>query len=250
MKNSVSFNSELGKFGIGLFETIKVEKSKPICIEMHLDRLFNSSNELNISIKYSKEELNKIVNKYIIDNKITRKAIRISIFDEGYNISHRDLIYTEKLYEKGFKVMISPIKRGDSILYRHKTSNYFENIYTKKYASSKGFDDGVFIDLNDNILECSMSNIFFIKDNKIYTPSSKYPILNGIMKKRIVALCGELNIEVIETDIKITEIKNFKYCFVSNSLMGIMKVTQIEQFNFEKENKLFDYLWRNLKCQK
>ena len=49
MKNNVSFNSELSKFGIGLFETIKIEEY-PIDLDLHLDRLFNSVNELNLTI--------------------------------------------------------------------------------------------------------------------------------------------------------------------------------------------------------
>ena len=35
MKNSASFNSDLSKFGIGLFETIKVEKD-PIDLDLHI----------------------------------------------------------------------------------------------------------------------------------------------------------------------------------------------------------------------
>lgn len=246
MKNNVSFESELSKFGIGVFETIKVDKSKAINIDMHLDRMYNSISDLNINTQYNKEELKKLINKYIHDKKITKKALRISVFDEGYNISHRDILYDEDLYKKGFRVTISPIKRGDSIIYRHKTSNYFENIYTKKYAISKGFDEGLFTDLNGNVLECSMSNIFFGKNNTLYIPSEKLPILNGIMKKRIVALCGELNIKVIERDIKITELEKFQYCFISNSLMGIMKVVKIDKIKFDKENEVFKYIWRNL----
>ena len=52
-----------------------------------------------------------------------------------------------------------------------------------------------------------MSNIFFIKDNIVYTPSSKLPLLNGVVKKRIMDICVELNIELIEKNINIEDIK-------------------------------------------
>ena len=51
MKNSASFNSDLSKFGIGLFETIKVEKD-PIDLDLHINRMFNSIKELNINIQF------------------------------------------------------------------------------------------------------------------------------------------------------------------------------------------------------
>lgn len=75
MKNNVSFNSELSKFGIGLFETIKVKNSKAIYLDMHLDRMYKSSNELNIAIKYGKKSLKKIIERYIEDNELIDKAI-------------------------------------------------------------------------------------------------------------------------------------------------------------------------------
>ena len=89
------------------------------------------------------------------------------------------------------------------------------------------------------ILECSMCNIFFIKDNKIYTPKEELPILNGIMKKRIEDICIELNIEVVKKEIYIDEINDFEFSFVTNSLMGAMKVKLIENTKYNNDNILF-----------
>ena len=85
-----------------------------------------------------------------------------------------------------------------------------------------------------------MSNIFFIKDNKIYTPNSELPILNGVMKKRIIDVCSELNIKLIEKNININDIKEYDFAFVTNSLMKVMKVTKIEDIVYSSTNKIFD----------
>jgi len=238
MKNSISFNSSLSKFGIGLFETIKIE-DEPIDFELHINRLYNSVKDLNIKTNIDKNTLKEEVLIYIKENNIKNKALRITLFDEGYNISTRDIIYNDKMYNEGFKLTISSIKRGDSIIYRHKTTNYFENIYTKDYAVKNGFDDAIFLSTEGKILECSMCNIFFIKDNKIYTPKDELPILNGIMKKRIEDICVELNIELIKNEIYIDEIKDFEFSFVTNSLMGAMKVQSIENIKYDNDNILF-----------
>ncbi len=246
MKNSVSFKSELSKFGIGLFETIKIENSIPIELDLHLDRMYNSIEELNLNISEDKYDLKSKILSYIDENNIVYKALRVTVFDEGYNISTRDIVYNKEMYNKGLKLMLSTNKRGDSILYKHKTTNYFENIYIKRYALENGFDDAVFLDYENRILECSISNIFFIKNNQIYTPNKDLSILNGIMKKRIIRLCGELKINIVETDIKITDLKNFEFCFVSNSLMGIMKVEKINDIKFKQNNDIFNELWSRI----
>ena len=239
MKNNISFNSELCKFGIGLFETIKVT-NRPIDFDIHMDRIFNSIKELNLNIKLERKFIENEILNYIQNNNIINKALRLTVFDEGYNISTRDILYTQDMYKKGFKLNISPIKRGNSILYKHKTTNYFENIYTKNYANEKDFDDGIFLNSEGIILECSMSNIFFIKDDIVLTPSSNLPILNGTKKKRIIEACQELNINVEESEINVNEIHKFDFIFISNSLMGAMKVAQIEDILYDDKNIIFD----------
>lgn len=241
MKSNVSFNSSLSKFGIGLFETIRVEE-EAIDLDLHLKRLFNSIRELKLNIEYDIEFLKDKILKYIRNNEVCNKAIRITVFDEGYNISTRDIPYNNEIYKNGIKLNISSIRRGNSILYRHKTTNYFENIYTKNTAVENGFDDGIFLDTNDVILECSMSNIFFIKGKTVFTPHKDLPILNGTIRKRVSDICGELNIELVETEIKISEIEDFEFSFVTNSLMKAIKVTKIEGVPYKKNNELFDII--------
>ena len=66
------------------------------------------------------------------------------------------------------------------------------------------------------------------------------PILNGIMKRRIEDICVELNIEVVKKEIHLDEIKDFEFSFVTNSLMGAMKVKLIENTEYNDENVLFE----------
>ena len=189
---------------------------------------------------------NEINEKYIKENNVKNKALRLTVFDEGYNISLRDITYNEDTYKKGFSLCISPIKRGDSIIYRHKTTNYFESMYSKHYATDRNFDDAIFLDSLSNILECSMSNIFFIKSNTIYTPKSSSPILNGIMKSNVKSICKNLDINLVECDINISCIDEYDAVFVTNSLMGIMPVTNICDINYDKNYDLIKKLQKNL----
>ena len=57
---------------------------------------------------------------------------------------------------------------------------------------------------------------------------------------------NKLNINLVECDINISSIDEFESVFVTNSLMGIMPVTNIEKNNYNKENKLIKILKENL----
>jgi len=245
MKNKVSFNSELTKFGIGIFETIKVINGKAMFLDEHLSRMYSSIEKLNINMSIEKSELKDKINYYI--EKIDYKALRVSLYDEGFNIQLRDIKYTKDDYEEGFKLNIAPIKRGKSILYNHKTTNYFENMYSKRYALSKNFDEALIVSLNDEVLEGSMANIFFIKESKVYTPITNESALPGIIRFKVIDICKKMNIELIEKVIKLDEIERFEFCFITNSLMDLMKVTIINNINYQKENYIFNKINFNLK---
>lgn len=53
-------------------------------------------------------------------------------------------------------------------------------------------------------------------------------------------ICVELNIELIEKNINIEDIKNYDFVFVTNSLMSAVKVTQIENIFFKPSNEVFE----------
>ncbi len=245
MKNKVSFNSELTKFGIGIFETMKVINGKVIFLDEHLSRMYNSIEKLNLNIGIRKSELEERIHYYT--EKVEYKALRVSVHDEGFNIQLRDIGYTCDDYKEGFKLNISPIKRGKSILYNHKTTNYFENMYSKKYALSRNFNEALMVSLNDEVLEGSMTNIFFIKENKVYTPVIDESALPGIIRFKVIDICKKMNIELIEKIIKLDEIKEFEFCFITNSLMDLMKVITINNINYQKENNIFRKINCNLK---
>ena len=49
--------------------------------------------------------------------------------------------------------------------------NYIGNMKAKKDANKNGVFEPVFYNKNKIITECAIRNIFFIKSNKLYTPS-------------------------------------------------------------------------------
>ncbi|CAH2213696.1 aminotransferase class IV [Tepidibacter aestuarii] len=243
MKSKVSFDSELTKFGIGIFETMKIINGKVIFLDEHLNRMYTSIEKLNLNRPIEKNELKEKISCFA--ENVAYKALRVSVYDEGYNIQLRDINYTNNDYKDGFKLNISPIKRGKSILYNHKTTNYFENMYSKRYALSKNFNEALIVSLNDKVLEGSMTNIFFIKENKVYTPSIEKSLLPGIIRAKVIYICKKMNIELIERVIELDEIKDFEFCFITNSLIDLMKVITINDVNYKEENNIF----RKINCK-
>ncbi|MCK8815809.1 aminotransferase class IV [Natroniella sulfidigena] len=237
MKNKLSFSSELAKFGVGLFETMKVIGGRVIFLEEHLDRLYDGLADLEIPIEVSKEELEQEILDYV--EGMEDQALRVTVCDEGYNFSTREIPYQPEDYQRGYKVMLAPLKRGQSTLYQYKTTNYFASLYSKRAALKKGYDEALFVNLDDLVLEGSMTNLFFIAGDKVVTPKSDLGLLPGIIRGKVIEIVKELGVELELTEIKLAELDRFEAVFATNSLVDLIKVKEIEDISYEDNNRLF-----------
>jgi len=211
-------------FGMGLFETMLV-KDKPIFLDEHLNRINEGLKKLNI---------NKIITKdYFMDNfhKLNKKncALKLVVTEKNTLFSTREIPYKEKDYEKGFNLKLSSIKRNpESHVVYLKTLNYLDNILEKEIATKEGFDEVIFQNTNGYLSEGSTSNIFFIKNNILHTPSVKCGLLNGIIRMWVIN-----NFKVVEGNFNIKDILNSDGAFITNSLLGVMKINSINNINIK-----------------
>lgn len=216
-------------FGKGLFETILV-KERAIFLEEHINRINNSCKILNIE-KYV--EYNDVLN-FIEKNNIKNKALKITITDKNIIYSTRDIQYKSEDYKRGFSICLSSVLRNStSMLVYVKSTCYIENIMEKNKGKNLGFDEIIFLNEKGYIAEGATSNIFFIKNNKIFTPKVKCGILNGIVRQWVVD-----NFIVEEGEYKIEDLLMSDAIFITNSIVGIMKVCEIEGKKFNSHDKI------------
>ncbi|MGM0501716.1 MAG: aminotransferase class IV [Bacillota bacterium] len=244
MQNKISFNSKLAQYGIGLFETIKVVEGKAIFLEEHLTRLYQSSRNLEIVLPIKKQELKEELIEY--SKKLDQQALKITICESGYNFSTREIPYKEIDYNQGYNLKISEIRRGENLLDQHKTTNYFSNIYARNKVQAQDYDEALLLDSNQFVLEATMANIFFIKDKKVYTPADKLSLLPGIIRSKVMLIAQELGIKAGEAVINKAELALFDFAFLTNSLLGLMKINQIGEIEYGQQNKIFNQLKEGL----
>lgn len=243
------------QFGLGAFETIAVEAGKPIFLDKHLKRLERAAEFLHLGtlsdrgitekqiLRYLEEQTQLPESRENFENMtqlpesrenffdMTHCALKIMLSKENVVFSMRANPYTLERYEKGFVLDISPVKRNEtSSLVYYKTMNYGDCILEKRNAVAAGVDERLFLNTKDQICEGTVSNIFFVKQGKLYTPEIRCGLLPGILREYI---CETQHVE--ETTIYPENLKEYEECFVTNSLMGIMPVRQIEETSFTEE---------------
>lgn len=206
-------------FGRGVFETILV-KRKPVFLKEHIERLNKGIRVLELGDEILLEDILNIIDKYSIKNCV----LKIAVSEKNIVIETRDNKYKTGDYLKGFYLKISNINRNSkSKLTYIKSTNYLDNILQREEALKNGYDEVLFLNEKGFVAEGSVSNIFLIKENKIYTPKVESGLLPGVVRKFII---DEFN--VIEKEIIIEDLFNADEIFITNSLLGVMGISKLE----------------------
>ena len=219
-------------FGLGLFETVLLYDNRAIFLEEHIARINNSLVTLGINTnKLTKDEIEKFLDnsKSLFSETKKKEVLKIVISEKNRVFLRKDYSYKEEDFEKGFKIDISSVLRNEtSVLTYHKTLNYGDNILEKRKSKKNNYDEPIFLNSKGEITEGATTNIFFIKDKKIYTPRLSCGLLNGTLRKYIL-----LNYEVTEKKIYLNEVDTYDEIFVTNSLLGVMPVIQFGEKRLE-----------------
>ncbi|MDS0525738.1 aminotransferase class IV [Clostridium sp. SHJSY1] len=212
-------------FGKSIFETILWLKG-PIFLKEHIERLKTGLNVLKLK-PLEEDELIKFLRGLEVKNK----GIKVMVTPLNIVITKRDITYKSEDYKRGFSLKLSNVKRNSSSCLTYiKSTCYIENILEKEKMKKLGFDDVLFLNERGFVTETSCSNIFIIKNERIITPKIENGLLGGIIRKWAIK-----NFKVQEEDILYEDLESADEVFITNSLMGIMKVNRIDEFIYDNE---------------
>lgn len=233
--------------GDGLFETCKVQNGQIEFFDDHYERLAHSANALMIPFEYEKLVLKKRCVDLIKINGLENKSasIRITLTRgiglRGINLPEKPkptLLITTAPYhaptvEHPIRAMITSITRNpSSSITKFKTLNYLEPILARQEAQKYGFDEGIMLSIDGYVTECSVSNIFIVKNSGIITPSIDSGILPGIMRSHVISICHKNGYSILEKLVSVDELMDADEVFQTNSLINIQPISQINKKNY------------------
>jgi branched-chain amino acid aminotransferase len=232
----VSVTDLLVQRGYGIFDYLRVANNKPLFLEDHLERFYNSSNTMRLQVKETKEEVLQIVHELIKMNNLSYSGIRLIIGGgdsaDGYTIFEPSLLIIQQplvappdsLTVQGIRLASFEYQRQ---LPRVKTTDYLMAIHLQPWMKEQGADDILYYS-NGIVRECPRSNFFMIKDGKIITSANQ--MLLGITRKNILKIAAENNIPFEERDITIDEVKTADEAFITSSTKRVTAVRQIDEY--------------------
>jgi D-alanine transaminase/branched-chain amino acid aminotransferase len=113
-------------------------------------------------------------------------------------------------------------------------------IWLQPFIKKRGAEDVLYI--SDGLIsECPRANFFLLAaSNKLVTP--RKGILEGITRKNILACARELDVEVEERDVLVSEIASARGAFICSTTKGLFPVSSINEKDFETDIAIFTTL--------
>ena len=234
-------------YGDGIYETLRSYEGTPFKLSEHLERLRHSAKQLKISFGYTNEDIGKWITELIEKDCSQDAYIRITLsrgaggsrlqMDEDIEpttmIQVKPLTpYDKSLYDGGMSLVVSHSRRSTSCpISCHKSTNLLKSILLKEEAKKRSAHETIIINTDEYVAECVVSNIFFVNNGRVVTPSLDTNILPGITRSTVLGICKESCIPAGEERFKVETLLNADEVFITNSLMEIMPVSKIENYD-------------------
>ena len=236
-------------YGMGVFEGVRAYKTEQgpaiFRLQEHTDRLFRSAKILNMTIPYSKEEINEAHLAAIRDNNLDSAYIRPMCFygSEGMGLRadnlnvhaivaawHWGAYLGEDGMTRGIRIHTSSFTRHHVNITMCKAKangNYMNSMLALQEAMANGYDEALLLDVDGFVAEGSGENFFMVRDGVIYTPELT-SALDGITRATIMQLAAEIGVPVREKRITRDEVYVADEAFFTGTAAEVTPIRELD----------------------
>jgi len=236
-------------YGDGIYETMRVYDGVVFLLDKHLDRLRRSASLIGLNIPKNDAAIRLAVYETLLANALSNAYVRLTI-SRGYGEIGLDpdlckeptfIVITEKFknypqayYENGIRLKIASVRRNlkEALNPQIKSLNFLNNILAKIEAKQADSHEAIMLNASGYIAEGTVSNIFFLKNSVLQTPSINCGILDGITRALVIDLAVRNSIPVKEGAFRPEDLYGATEVFITNSTMEVMPVSRVDEVHF------------------
>ena len=232
-------------YGDGVFEGIRFYSNKVFRLEQHMERLYKSAAAIGLTIPLDHASLTEALLETIRRNELTDGYVRLVVTrgkgDLGLSpwncpkpsiiiIAAKITLYPAESYEKGLKVVTCATRRiaHGALSPMVKSLNYLNNIMAKIEASHAGAGEGLMLNEQGLVAECTGDNIFIVSGGRITTPPISSGALAGVTRAVAIDIAREFGIQVFEPQITRYDIYTADECFLTGTAAEIIPAVELD----------------------
>lgn len=234
--------SNIFLYGKGIFTTVAIHKHRPFLWEKHWRRITKNAESVGIDLSdYDENLVREQLDKAITANKIREGRARLTFSDARPSRLWRSeneslvktrlsvLIAERKPIPLDFKLTVSPYQiNSQSPLAGIKSCNYLAKILALDEAKGRGFDEAIQLNERGEVTSASMANVFWLRDNVLFTPSLATGCLAGTTREFVLE-----NVECGEVEAGIDECESADAIFLTSAGLGVVEVAELDARKFK-----------------
>ena len=233
-------------YGDGVFEGIRFYSGRVFRLEEHIERLYKSAAAICLVIPMDRKALMEALLETIRRNDLRDGYIRLVVTRGKGNlglspehcpkptiiiIAAKITLYPEESYEKGLKVITCSTRRiaHGALSPMVKSLNYLNNIMAKIEATHAGAGEGLMLNEQGLVTECTGDNIFLVTKGQITTPPISSGALAGVTREVAIQIAKEFGINVTEPQMTRYDIYTADECFLTGTAAEIIPAVELDK---------------------
>ena len=233
-------------YGDGIFEGIRFYNGRVFRLEEHTKRLFLSAKAILLKLPWTEDEVNQAVCETIRANNLQDGYVRLvvtrGVGGLGLNpylcetpsmfiIASTISLYPQEHYENGLELITCGTRRPTpgALSPQVKSLNYLNNVLAKAEAIKAGCVEGLMLNEQGYVAECTGDNIFLVKDGRVYTPPISDGSLDGITRQVIFELCEEAGLSLQEKTLTRYDVFTADECFLTGTAAEVIPATKLDE---------------------
>jgi branched-chain amino acid aminotransferase len=248
-------------YGTGVFEGVRcydTESLGPAIFRHtdHLERLAKSAELYYLPLPYPLEEIREATKELIRRNGLRSCYIRPLAY-RGYGemglhatSAPIEMIIAvwpwapylgEEGKRQGVTAKVSSWRRispSGLIPHAKASGQYLNSILAKTESANSGYQEAILLDERGFVCEGSAENIFVVREGQIVTPPHVASILDGINRKSVIQVAGDLGYSVVERDVARAELYMAEEVFLTGTGAELVPVRSIDDHDLGEPGEI------------
>jgi len=235
-------------YGDGIFEGIRFYNGRVFRLDEHIRRLFMSAKAILLEIGMTPDEVIDAVLETIRRNGLADGYVRLVVTRGegglGLNpylcpkasvivIASTIQLYAEEKYTKGLVLATCSTRRPApaALSPAVKSLNYLNNVMAKVEALAAGAEEGLMLNEQGYVAECTGDNIFVVSKGVLHTPPVSAGTLDGITRDVIFEIAAELGVRIVEENLTRYEVYTADECFLTGTAAEVIPAVVVDRRN-------------------
>lgn len=237
-------------YGLGLFETFRTYGGHPHLLDRHLRRLAEGCQALQIAYTPHEHEIRDWLAQVMEANDLTDAYVRMTVSagEEGLGLPTgaygrpnvwllvKELPVTPpSVYEQGRELrLLQTVRNTPEGDIRLKSLHYMNNIIAKQEllrANASTGAEGLLLTKEGYLSEGIVSNLFFVRHDRVCTPSLDAGILPGITRERVMELAAAAGYRVEEGLYRWGDLMEAEEVWITSSIQELIPITTLIDSN-------------------